>query len=60
VQQDEAGERLLEVIQEIAEGHYSDDIMALTRQEVPEPIRTIAEAMGLMMVKVEAREFRLA
>ncbi len=57
---EQAEQRLLEVIQEIAEGHYSDQIMALTRPEVPEPIRTIAEAMGMMMVKVEAREFRLA
>ena len=60
MQQDQAGQKLLELIQQIADGHYSDDIMALTRQEVPEPIRTIAEAMGMMMVKVEAREFRLA
>ena len=51
--------RLLEIIQDIAEGRYSDEIMELTLDETPEPIRTIAEAMGLMMVKVEAREFRL-
>ncbi len=55
----EPGARLLELIQEIANGHYSDDIMGLTRADVPEPIRTIAEAMGMMMVKVEAREYRL-
>lgn len=58
--QTRAGQRLLEIIQEIAEGHYSDEIMDLTRDDVPEPIRTIAEAMGLMMVKVEAREFHLS
>ena len=29
--------------------------MELTRDNVPEPIRTVAEAMGLMMVKVEAQ-----
>ncbi|MBI4798287.1 MAG: HD domain-containing protein [Desulfarculus sp.] len=57
--QSQAGQRLLEVIREIAEGHYSDRIMELTRPEVPEPLRTVAEAMGLMMVKVEAREYRL-
>jgi HD-GYP domain-containing protein (c-di-GMP phosphodiesterase class II) len=57
--QTQAGQRLLEIIKEIAEGHYSDDIMELTRDDVPEPIRTVAEAMGLMMVKVEAREFHL-
>jgi HD-GYP domain-containing protein (c-di-GMP phosphodiesterase class II) len=52
-------ERLLEVMEEIAAGRYSNDVMDLTRPEVPEPIRSIAEAMGLMMVKVEAREYRL-
>ncbi len=57
--QTQAGRRLLQIIREIAEGRYSDDIMELTRDDVPEPIRTVAEAMGLMMVKVEAREFHL-
>lgn len=52
-------ERLLEVIEEIAAGRYSNDIMDLTRPEASEPVRSIAEAMGLMMVKVEAREYRL-
>ena len=52
-------DRLLQVIEEIATGRYSNDVMELTRPEVPEPVRSIAEAMGLMMVKVEAREFRL-
>ncbi|MCB2187473.1 MAG: HD domain-containing protein [Deltaproteobacteria bacterium] len=55
----QAEEGLLEIIQEIAEGRYSDRIMELTKPEAPEFIRTVAEAMGLMMVKVEAREFRL-
>lgn len=52
-------DRLLEIIQNISSGEYSDDIMSLTGPETPEPIRTIAEAMGLMMVKVEAREYHL-
>jgi putative nucleotidyltransferase with HDIG domain len=46
-------------MEEIAAGRYSNDVMDLTRPEVPEPIRSIAEAMGLMMVKVEAREYHL-
>lgn len=50
---------LLAVIDDIAAGHYSNDIMGLTGPEVPEPIRSIAESMGLMMVRVEAREFHL-
>jgi putative nucleotidyltransferase with HDIG domain len=52
-------DRLLEVIEEIAAGRYSNDIMDLTREDQPEPVQAIAEAVGLMMVKVEAREYRL-
>jgi HD-GYP domain-containing protein (c-di-GMP phosphodiesterase class II) len=52
-------DRLLEVIEAIAAGNYSNDVMELTRPDVPEPVRSIAEAMGLMMVKVETREYRL-
>jgi len=52
-------DRLLDVIGDIAQGKYSNDVMELTMPEVSEPVRTIAEAMGLMMVKVEAREYRL-
>ncbi len=51
--------RLLEVINNVAAGNYSNDIMELTGDLTPEPVRTIAEAMGLMMVKVEAREYQL-
>lgn len=52
-------QQLLAAIGRIAAGDYSDEIMGLTRESVSEPVRMIAEAMGLMMVKVEAREFRL-
>jgi putative nucleotidyltransferase with HDIG domain len=52
-------DRLVEIIQEISSGEYSNDIMGLTCDDQPETVRTIAEAMGLMMVKVEAREYRL-
>ena len=52
-------QKLLSIIQDIAAGKYSNDIMSLTGDDTPEPVRTIAEAMGMMMVKVEAREFRL-
>lgn len=51
--------KLLRIISDIAEGRYSDDIMELTKEHVPDAARTIAEAVALMMVKVEAREFRL-
>jgi len=52
-------ERLLEIIQDVSAGKYSNDIMTLTGPDTPEPVRAVAEAMGLMMVKVEAREYRL-
>jgi hypothetical protein len=53
-------EQLIAVITDVAGGRYSGDIMDLTRQDVEPPVRAIAEAMALMMVKVEAREFHLA
>jgi putative nucleotidyltransferase with HDIG domain len=55
----EGVDRLIEIIEEIARGNYSNDIMALTADDQPEHVRTIAEAMGMMMVKVEAREYQL-
>ena len=51
--------RLLEIIADIAAGRHSSDVMDLTGPDAAEPVRTIAEAMGLMMVKVEAREYHL-
>jgi putative nucleotidyltransferase with HDIG domain len=56
---DELEKQLLSNIADIAEGRYSNDIMELTKDYVPDTVRTIAEAVGLMMVKVEAREFQL-
>jgi hypothetical protein len=52
-------ERLIEIIEEIARGNYLNNIMPLTMKENPEPMRIIAEAMAMMMVKVEAREYEL-
>lgn len=51
-------QKLLEVIGKVAAGNYSNDIMPLTGAGVSEPVRAIAEAMGMMMVKVEAREYQ--
>ncbi|MEA3333474.1 MAG: HD domain-containing protein [Pseudomonadota bacterium] len=56
----EKTDRLLEVIEDIANGNYSNDIMPLTAAGEPEPFRSIAEAIGMMMVKVEAREYQLS
>jgi putative nucleotidyltransferase with HDIG domain len=55
----DAVQELLGIIERIAKGHYSNDIMALTTDDQPETVRTIAEAIGLMMVKIEAREYQL-
>ena len=50
---------LLEVMEEVARGEYSDRIMGFTRPGNDETLRRLAEAVGMMMVKVEAREHRL-
>lgn len=52
-------DQLLTIIEEISHGNYSGDIMPLTAPDQPEPIRSIAEAMGMLMVKVEGREYQL-
>jgi putative nucleotidyltransferase with HDIG domain len=51
--------RLIEIITDIAAGRYTSDIMELTGQDTEEPVRTIAEAMGRMLAKIEAREHHL-
>lgn len=50
---------LIEIIQEVAKGNYSNEVMAFTRPGYSEVVQRIAEAMGMMMVRVEAREVRL-
>ena len=50
---------LVKIIEEIAGGKYSNDIMELTTEDQPETVRAVAEAVGLMMVRIEAREYRL-
>ncbi len=55
----EPTEQLLKMIEAIADGHYSKDIMPLTADDQPETVRRIAEAVAMMMIKVEAREFHL-
>ncbi len=52
-------ERLLRVIKEVAGGNYSNEILELTGPEYPTEIQELAEAVGMMMVKIEAREFHL-
>jgi len=50
---------LVDIIEEVARGSYSNDIMEFTKPGHSEMIQRVAEAMGMMMVKVEAREAHL-
>jgi len=52
-------ERLIRVIKDVASGNYSNEILELTGPGYPPEIQELAEAVGLMMVKIEAREFHL-
>ena len=52
-------EKLISIIEQVAEGNYSNDIMEFTKPGHDEVSQRIAEAVGMMMVKVEAREHRL-
>jgi putative nucleotidyltransferase with HDIG domain len=51
--------KLSSILEEVANGKYSNDIMEFTKPGHSETIQRIAEAVGMMMVKVEAREIRL-
>jgi len=51
--------RLIRIIEEVAKGNYSNDIMEFTKPGHSEMIQRVAEAIGMMMVRVEAREVRL-
>lgn len=50
---------LMTCIQEISGGNYSNDIMYLTTDKYDPYVRELAESVGLMMVRIEAREFAL-
>ncbi|WP_028572749.1 HD-GYP domain-containing protein [Desulfonatronum lacustre] len=50
---------LVRIMERIAGGEYGSDLFRYSTEEHPEMIRRIAEAMGMMMVKVEAREQRI-
>ncbi len=52
-------DELVLVMENIARGEYGDDVFRFTSEEQPEMVRRLAEAMGMMMVKVEAREQRI-
>jgi len=50
---------LIEIIKKVAKGNYSNDVMEFTKPSHSTMIQRIAEGMGMMMVRVEAREVRL-
>lgn len=55
--------RLRALCGEIALGRYDqvDALLAMTGDEtIPEPVRQLAEDFGMMLVRIEAREFNLA
>jgi len=55
----EGQERLLRAIKDVAAGNYSQDILALTGPEYAEDVRELAEAVSVMMIRIEAREQHL-
>jgi len=57
--QEDTRAKLLRIIKDIAAGIYSDEIIELTRQEHDPVIREVAEAVGMMMVRIEARELAM-
>ena len=50
---------LVRIMERIAGGEYGNDLFRYSTGEHPEMVRRISEAMGMMMVKVEAREQRI-
>ncbi len=50
---------LIDVIENISKGKYSNDVYRFTGDGHPEAIHRISEAIGMMMVKIEAREHRI-
>ena len=55
-------EHLIVLCKEFASGNYDkvDDLLELTKeQEEPKLIAELAESFGMMIIQIEAREFRL-
>lgn len=51
--------RLIEIIEAVAEGIGTDDLMELSGPDTEEPVRAIAQALARMMENVEARKDQL-
>jgi putative nucleotidyltransferase with HDIG domain len=52
-------DHIIAIIRDIAECRFADDLMDLAKPDTEEPVRTLAEAIRLLKVKVEAREHHL-
>jgi len=52
-------DKLIKILENISLGDYSNDIMPFTTGNHSKSIQHISEAVGMMMVKVETREFAL-
>ncbi|MFH1139807.1 MAG: HD domain-containing phosphohydrolase [Pseudomonadota bacterium] len=52
-------DRFIAIIEDVAKGNYNVDIMEFTGPSHSSWVRRAAEAMAMMMVKVEVRELRL-
>jgi len=52
-------EELVKIVEDISKGKYSNDIYHIVKEDTPEYIRQLIESIGLMMVKIEARELKL-
>lgn len=50
---------LIQIIEDVARGNYSNDIMEFTKPGHSKMIQRVAEAIGMMMVRIEARELRM-
>jgi len=62
ISQDAIYHRLATVSDSIAMGEYDKarDLFALTQEsDLPPMVLELAEAFGMMLVKIEAREFRM-
>jgi putative nucleotidyltransferase with HDIG domain len=49
-------EKMVAIMEQVAAGNYSTDVSEFTNPGYSETIRRIAEAFGMMTVKIEARE----
>lgn len=49
-------EKMISIMEQVAVGNYRTDVTEFTKPGYSEPIRRIAEAFGMMIVEIQARE----